>query len=346
MGSTGVVRWKATGKVRSLAWDGEDLVDRVDGGRRWTSDGVEHQSGRMYAYPFDRAVVSPSGRYTVAYTERGTKALLLDGQRIVRELDRSYYHAKDFDYPVTLGALADGREVLVHCPESHEVVEVEDVATGERLTQGERLPTDVFHSRLAMSPDGKRLLSAGWLWSPFGIVRVYDLERALTEPAVLDSEGLLPSWSWVDAEIDAACWLDGDRLAVATGEDEGDEGDEGDDGDDDGDDPATLGPRQLGVWSLSERRWLHRHRLELPAGTLIGHGDGVISLYEYPRLIDVATGAVLAEWPEVGVPSRVGSYGVRHVPTPVAALHPDGSRLAVARPDGIAIIALPSRAGR
>lgn len=336
MGSTDVVRWKATGTVRSLVWDGDDLVDRTDGGRRWTSDGVEHPSRRRYAYPFDRAVVSPSSRYTVAYTERGTKALLLDGERIVRELNRSYYHAKDFDYPVALGALSDGREVLAHCPEAYDVIEVEDVATGERLTHGERTPADVFHSRLAVSPDGKHLLSAGWLWSPFGIARVYDLERALTEPTVLDDEGLLPSWSWVGAEIDAACWLDGDRLAVATGEDEGDDQDE-----DDEDDPATLGPRQLGVWSLPERRWLHRHRIELPMGTLIGHGDRVIALCGHPRLIDVATGAVLAEWPQVGVSRRVGSYGVTHVPTPVAALHPDGSRLAVAQPDGIAIIALP-----
>ncbi|MBQ0997926.1 hypothetical protein [Streptomyces sp. RK62] len=333
MDSTEVVRWQATGKVRSLMWDGDDLVDRVDGGRRWTSDGAEHQSRQLYAYPFDRAVVSPSGRYTVTYTERGTKALLLDGQRIVRELNRSHYHAEDFDYPVALGALADGREVLVHCPEAYEVIEVEDVATGKRLTHGERTPIDVFHSRLAMSTDGKHLLSAGWLWSPFGIARVYDLERALTEPAVLDDEGLLPPGSWADAEIDAACWLDGDRLAVATGEAEADEGDLG-----------VLGPEQLGVWSISERKWLHRHRLEVPMGTLIGHGDRVIALCEYPRLIDVATGAVLAEWPEVVVSSRVGSYGVTHVPTPVAALHPDGSRLAVAQPDGIAIIALPRSA--
>ncbi|MER5477413.1 hypothetical protein ABT026_10560 [Streptomyces sp. NPDC002734] len=332
MGNTDVVRWKSTGEVRSLVWEGDDLVDRADGVRRWTSDGVEHPSGCVYAYPFDRAVVSPSGRYTVAYTERGTKALLLDGERIVRELNRSYYHAEDFDYPVALGALSDGREVLAHCPEAYEVIEVEDAATGERLTHGERTPTDIFHSRLAMSPDGKHLLSAGWLWSPFGIAQVYDLERALAEPAVLDDEGLLP-WGGLNAEIDAACWLDGDRLAVATGEDAADDDDEGD--------PATMGPRELGIWSLSERRWLHRHRLELPMGTLVGHGDRVIVLCEYPRLIDVATGAVLAEWPEVGVSPRVGSYGVNHVPTPVAALHPDGSRLAVAQPDAIAILALP-----
>ncbi|WP_128983692.1 hypothetical protein [Streptomyces roseicoloratus] len=289
----------------------------------------------MYAYPFDRAVVSPSGRYAVVYTERGTKALLLDGQRIVRELDRSHYHAKDFDYPLALGSLADGREVLAHCPDAHEVIEVEDVATGERLTRGERTPMDVLHSRLAVSPDGTRLLSAGWLWSPFGIARVYDLEQALTEPAVLDDEGLLPSTSWRDAEIDAACWLDGDRLVVAAGEDEDEDGEDGED------EPAALGPRQLGVWSPSERRWLHRSRLEIPAGTLIGRGDDVVALYAHPRLIEAATGTVLAEWPEVGLSPRVGSYGVRHVPTAVVALHPDGSRLAVAQPDGIAIISLP-----
>ncbi|MCX2179120.1 hypothetical protein KV205_01045 [Streptomyces sp. SKN60] len=109
---------------------------------------------------------------------------------------------------------------------------------------------------------------------------MYDLERALTEPGVLDGDGLLPWRSWADAEIYAACWLAGDRLAVATGEDEGEE---------DEDDPATLGHRQLGVRSLSEQR---------------------------------------------------------HVPTSVAALHPDGSRLAVAQPDGIAIVTLPPPVGR
>lgn len=321
-----------TAEAQSLVWNGDDLVDVVGGGRRWGPDGVEQPASVIHGFPFDRSVVSPSGRYSVVYAERGTKALLLDGDRLVRELNRSYYQADAFDYPVALGALQDGREVLVHCPDEYNVLEIEDAESGERLTGGERDPKDVFHSRLEVSPDGTRLLSAGWLWHPYGVVEVFDLASALTDPAVLDGRGVLPLDPGIDAEVVSACWLDGDRLAVATGEEPRDD-----------EETPALGPRQLGVWSLSVRRWIHRSRVDFCIGTLIARGDTVISLYGHPRLIDVTTGAVVAEWPTVEVPRRDGSYGVTHIPTPVVALHPDGTRLAVAQPESIAIITLPER---
>ncbi|MEU0028694.1 hypothetical protein [Streptomyces sp. NPDC006335] len=323
---------KVTAEAQSLVWDGDDLVDLVDGGRRWGTDGVEQSASVRYAFSFDRSVVSPSGRYSVVYAERGTKALLFDGDQLIRELNRSYYQAEVFDYPVALGTLQDGREVLVHCPEEYNILEIEDAESGEWLTSGERDPKDVFHSRLAVSPDGRHLLSAGWVWHPYGVVEVFDLASALTDPSVLDGRGVLPSAPGIDAEVVSACWLDGDRLAVAT------------DGEflDDEERPA-LGPRELGVWSLSAGRWIHRSRVDFSIGTLLARGDTVVSLHGHPRLIDVTTGAVVAEWPTVKVPRREGSYGVTHIPTPVAALHPDGTRLAIAQPESIAIITLPER---
>ncbi|OPG09358.1 hypothetical protein B1R27_06225 [Streptomyces sp. GKU 895] len=324
---------KVTAEAQSLVWDGDELVDVVGGGRRWGPDGVERPASVIYGSPFDRSVVSPSGRYSVIYAERGTKALLLDGDRLVRELNRSYYQADAYDYPVALGMLRDGREVLVHCPEEYNVLEVEDADSGERLTDGDRQPKDVFHSRLAVSPDGTHLLSAGWLWHPYGVVEVFDLTSALTDPAVLDGRGVLPENPGIVAEVASACWLDSDRVAVAT---------TGEEPLDDEETPA-LGPRQLGVWSLSAGRWIHRSTVDFCLGTLIPRGDTVVSLYGHPRLLDVTTGAVVAEWPSVEVPRRDGSYGVTHIPTPVAALHPDGTRLAVAQPDTIAVITLPGR---
>jgi hypothetical protein len=322
---------KVTAEAQSLVWNGDDLVDVV-GGCRWSPDGVEQRASVVRGDPFDRSVVSSSGRYSVVYAERGTEALLLDGDRIVRELDRSYDYAEDFDYAVALGVLRDGREVLVHCPEEYNVLEIEDAESGEWLTGGERHPRDVFHSRLAVSPGGTHLLSAGWLWHPYGIVEVFDLASALTDPAVLDGPGVLPSEPGVNAEVVSACWLDDDRLVVATG-----------DGLVDDEENPGLGPRRLGVWSLSAGRWVHYGRVDFPVGTLIARGDTVVSLYGHPRLIDVTTGAVVAEWPTVEVPQREGSYGVTHIPTPVAALHPDGTRLAVAQPESIAVIALPEK---
>ncbi|MFE4633331.1 hypothetical protein ACFRJ1_08100 [Streptomyces sp. NPDC056773] len=143
---------ETSSEPRSLRWDGEELVDAVGGFRRWTPDGAEHSGGFRYAHEYDRAAHSPSGRWTVIYTERGTKALLLDGERIARELSRSRYQAKAYDYPVALGTLPDGREVLVHCPDEYNVLQIEDAATGERLTAVAREPRDFFHSRLASKP--------------------------------------------------------------------------------------------------------------------------------------------------------------------------------------------------
>jgi hypothetical protein len=60
----------------ALGCDG--LVDWVAGGTRWRLDGVQMDPPVQYAYGFDRAVVSPSGRYQALYTECGTKGLILD----------------------------------------------------------------------------------------------------------------------------------------------------------------------------------------------------------------------------------------------------------------------------
>ncbi|MFI6627194.1 hypothetical protein [Streptomyces sp. NPDC050528] len=335
-----VILFQVTDEAQSLAWDGEDLVDVV-GGRRWGPDGVERQVSVDHGYSFDRSVSSPTGRFTVVYHERGTGALLLEGDRPVRELGRSDDHAGDFDHPVALGVLRDGREVLVHCPDEYDLLEIEDAETGERLTGGDRTRNEVLHSRLVVSPSGTHLLSAGWLWHPHGIVEVFDLDRALTDSAVLDGRGVLSVYPGDSSEVISACWLDGDRVAVATGEEFADE--------DDTEETAAsaetagLGRRRLGVWSLSEKRWVHRNRVDFHIGTLIPRGDTLVSLYGHPRLIDVTTGASLAEWPAVEVPCREGSYGATYIPTPVAALHPDGNRLAVAQPDSIAIIALSEK---
>jgi hypothetical protein len=54
----------------------------------------------------------------------------LGGRQDPAEVDRSFYHAKDYDYPAALGRLPDGREILVHCPDAYNVLEIEELATG------------------------------------------------------------------------------------------------------------------------------------------------------------------------------------------------------------------------
>ncbi|MDQ0766839.1 hypothetical protein QF027_009474 [Streptomyces canus] len=315
---------------KALAWQGDELVSGC--GRRWGRDGVERKAVFTWSLPFDAGITSASGRYSAVYQERGTQGVLLEGERVVRALNRSDYQAPNYDYPLALGTLGDGREVVVHCPDEYNVLQVEDVASGERLTAGRREPQDVFHSRLSLSPDGRYLLAVGWFWHPFGIAMVYDTALALTDPATLDGEGLLPAAAVLTGEVTAGCWLDVDRLVLATGTEGGSGGEE-----------STLPARHLGVWSVSEGRWLHRNPIANaePGVLLLPRGDHVISLFGHPRLLDTATGRLVAEWPEVDVPMKATCFGVSHVPSPVAALHPDGTQLAIAQAQGLALITLP-----
>ncbi len=314
--------------VRSLVWEGDDLVDVAAGWRRWRADGSEEHGRVNYAFPFDRALVSPSRRFQVLYAERGTKGLVLEHGKILREIDRSFYHASAYDYPAALGRLPDGREILVHCPDDYNVLELEELETGQRLTTGERHAVDVFHSRLAVSPDGRHLLSAGWLWHPVGTVEVYDLVAALDDPTVLDQHGAL--WGRIDAGVEAACWLDSDRLLVSGHPDEEPF---------DGDDPSLLAPGELGVWSLTGQAWTERRRIDFRVGTLLGCRGRALGTYGHPRLIDPATATVLAQWPELATGGKDGSYSPE--PTPTVAVHPDGARAAVATTSAIAVIDLP-----
>ncbi|MFF3211659.1 hypothetical protein ACFYYB_13495 [Streptomyces sp. NPDC002886] len=325
---------KATSEPQSLFWagrEGADLVDPVGGFRRWTPDGREHPARRPASPAYDRAVRSPSGRWTVLYEERGTRAVLLDGERIARELPRGDNLPEDYDHAVALGALPDGREVLVSCPEEYDVLEVEDVSTGERLTTGERTTPGTFQSRLSVSPDGRKLLVAGWVWHPFGVANVYDLAAAFADATALDRDGDLLGPTALYAEVGSACWLDADRVAVSgTGEGPGDE------------EASTLQDGQLGVWSCRDGRWLYRSAGAGGWGTLVACGGNlVVSLTGHPRLVDATTGRVLRQWPEIGVRHRDGAYGVTDTPSAVTALHPDGTRLAVALETGIAVLDLP-----
>ncbi|WP_329459103.1 hypothetical protein [Streptomyces sp. NBC_01497] len=317
---------------RSLLWQGEELVSWAGGGRRWDRDGVEHDPRFWWSFPFDSGTASESGPYSAVYQERGTKGVLLEGGRVIRELNRSYYHAPATDYPLALGELGDGRQVVVHCPEEYNTLQIEDAASGERLTAGSRSPQDVFHSRLSLSPDGRHLLSVGWIWQPFGTALVHDTARALADANTLDADGLLPTMATMGGEVTAGCWLDADRLLLATGSEEWYD-----------DEAIALPPRHLGVWSLSEGDWLHRSPVPDadPGVLLLPRGDQTVTLNGHPRLLDTATGHVVAEWPEVGVSTKTLCYGQRGRPTPVAAIHPDGTRLAVAQAQSIALITLP-----
>ena len=320
--------------VRSLCWRRDELVDWVSGGAVHRLDGTRMPPVYAYSYRFDSAQMAPSGSFAFLYERLGTKGLLLDAAgRVVREVNRSYYHAHAYEYPVALCTLPDGRDVIVHCPREYCRLEMEQIASGESLTSGRhgRTPKDFFHSRLAVNRAGTRLLSAGWFWSPLDAVNLYELGRALEDPTSLDAVNSGPP---TDAEIAAAAFAGDDLLLVASSK-------EGEGFDSEPEIPV-LGVGQIGAFDLVGHRYLSLAPLDQDVGTMMPVGtDHVVGFFGHPKLIEVASGRTVLNWPDLLTGSQSSSIIWHHVDAlPPLALDPAKARFAVAGESGITVVQL------
>ncbi|MET8762587.1 hypothetical protein [Lentzea sp. NPDC004782] len=268
--------------AKSLIWAGGELVDVSAGWRPIPLDGSTAPSRfGPYGPQFDAATISPLGDVAVLMATAGTKALVLGPDGTVRrEINRSYYHAEAYRYPLTLCTMEDGRTGLVHCPSGYNRLDVEDALTGQLLTTGESPEqADIFHSRLMVPASGRYLLSAGWVWHPWDVVVVYDLQEALTDRSVLDSwRGSFDLTDLSSTEVSGACFA-GDDLVVSTSSEDEDE--------------------ELMRLSLADGGFRWRRQLDRTAGDLLPIAGDILSVHEFPRLYSGEDGELLAEWPDL-----------------------------------------------
>jgi hypothetical protein len=320
--------------ARSLTWQGDVLMDWLNSASAYGLDGVTTFGGVRYAYRFDAVLQSPSTDHTVLYERRGTKGLVLQGQRILREINRSYYQANVYDYPIALFDLPDGRAALAHCPNHYNQLEIELLETGERLTAreaGSVEPDDVFHSGLAADPDGKWLMSAGWFWHPFYEVSFHAVVDALGDASLLDrSEGAVTYC----AEIASAVFLGPDRAVLASEPDaehllEDDSPD------------IRLRPGMIGVYRPSTRRWESLAVLGEPVGRLLAvDAEHVLALFGHPKLVHLPTARVVERWPQISSGSWNGCISGSSADDPPIGWDPAGKRLAIASAEKIQILHL------
>ncbi len=308
--------------VRSLVWCGDALVDWVGGEKTYYLNGASEGSRRIYAFGFDAAVATLDGEYAIIYTKNGTKGLVLKAGEILREIDRSYYCANAFEYPVALLRLENGRAVIAHCPDNYCQLELDDAETGERLTGGQdRNPQDFFHSRLMVSPDGQYLVSAGWVWHPIDHVRVFDVAQALMSAEHLDGGGLVdPLW----ADQSAASFLADGRLCVAL---KGDINGEGE-------------LNEIRRFDLAPGGVDQSIKMSVTPGAFMPIGDRyVLGFYEHPKLIDLASGTVVKAWPEIDTGTQFSSMvGNGDRALPAIAVDVVGRRCAIANKDTIFVL--------
>ena len=316
-------------KVRSLCWRGDSLLDYIAGQIEYHLDGTSTSLKWGISYPFNRSVALPDGSYSVVYDCLGTKAVILKGNSLIREINRSYYHADVYEYPIAIFKLPGGRPVIAHCPDEYCKLEIEDAETGERLTTRTNKPTDFFHSRLQTTPDGKFLVSAGWVWHPVDVIRLFNVEDALKEPELLDgdseSEALCKSEAVEQFDLldmSSAAFHGTDQLVWTGGDGENH-------------------PQQIiSIYDLQKRENISTAHLEEIGGTLMAMDGYVVDFYDHPKLLDLKTGKVLHRWSKIQSGKQVGCIIRDADSVPPIAMDGANKRFAVAEKDTITVIQL------
>jgi hypothetical protein len=323
-------------KVASLTWCGDALVDWVSGGAIFHLDGRRQESRLSWGFPFDAACATGDGQYAVLYQRTGTKGLLLRGGKIVRELNRSYYHAHVYEYPICIWRVADGRTLIAHCPEEYCRIDIEDAESGARLTQGTRKPQDFFHSRLMVNGAGNRLLSAGWIWHPWNSVCYFDIREALRDPARLDKvDDKAPGSFHIGlAEHASACWQTNERVLLGGSSEEEDRIEVAETNAPE----LRLRPAGIAVYDVVSRSYISSVVPDELPGTMMPLGEShAVCFYKHPRVVSLDSGETIARWEELDTGKQVSSI-IWSTKLPPLAIDVAKHRFAVAGPDNITVV--------
>lgn len=316
--------------VRTLSWFNGQVVDWASAGTAYSLDGKKEQLQKYrFAYSFDSALTSEDGVYVLLYRKLGTKALLLKNGEDFRELNRSYYQSEVFEYPAAFFKDKNGRTCIAHCPNFYNRLEFEDAETGEILTKSEdRTLQDIFHSRLTVSPDGKFLLSRGWVWHPFDVIELFDIEKCSSDPKLLDQG---KSVTDCGNEIGTASFIDNDHILIGSFSDEGEEDDE----------PDVLPVGHFAVWNFKTAKISAPVKPESRIGNLIAvNSEYAWDLYEYPKIINIKTGKTEAELRDIDT-GRQNSSIIHHLPEPFLLSAEKGNRrLAVSNGSSVEVLEL------
>lgn len=318
----------------SLNWDQGTLVDWVNSGTRFHTDGTIEPARIHYHYRFDNAVISPNGQYAVVYERLGTKGLLFKDGTFLREIDRSYYCAEAYEFPVAFLTLPNGGTALAHCPGKYNVLHFEDADTGEILTERDSEPEDFFHSRLSVSSDSRFLASSGWIWHPFEEVETYDIVECLSNPKKLDeSKPRLARWG---VTVNMAVLHGANQLFFTTASDSYNEENTAEEGRE-----SRLPPGLICIYDVDARKVVKQAKLQEKSGILLPiDSDYVIDCYQHPKLIDLNTGTVVARWEEFDTGLQDSCMIQDFGNAMPVALDAESKRLAIATKEEIVIIQL------
>lgn len=271
-----------TNYTQTICWFNNTIIDIACAGKIYYENGnVEEMHKYHFGSNFDCSIISENGIYAFIYNKKGTKGLLLKNGEILREINRSYYHANDYEYPAAFFTHDNGETYLIHCPNKYCRIDFENVETGEIITNiPERNPSDFFHSRFEISPNNKYLLSKGWVWHPVSLITVFEIEKCFENPLLLDKSENEPK---VGSEINTASFISGNEILIGCSEEEPYD-----------EDLAEILPENsVAIWNIETNEISKPTKLNFEFGNLFAIDKKYAwDLYKFPKLINIESGEI------------------------------------------------------
>lgn len=265
----------------TICWFGDSIIDWGCAGTQYSLNGEIKQLSKYHlTFNFDGAITSEDGNYAFIYQRIGTKGLLLKNGELLREINRSYYCAHAYEYPAAFVTITNVT-YLIHCPNAYNQLDFENVETGELITNiPGRNPSDVFHSRLEISPDNTYLMSRGWFWHPLDVVEVFTIEDCINKPLLLDESTLSPN---VGTEVCTASFISDDKILIGSSDEILFN-----------DNLDALPPKHIAIWDLKTDQISKPVSINVEFGNLFAINEDLTwDLYDYPKIIDLKTGQVV-----------------------------------------------------
>jgi hypothetical protein len=197
------------GEVRSHVGDEAEVVGHVD-----LDDLLESPVSRT-RQPVLALHASDDGRFVAVANDYGSTALVLALESgTTTWLERGSYHEEQTPYPCAFTRRAPDGPILVTATAWNRL-DIVDPESGEMLTETGNV-IDYFHGALYPSPDGRRVLDDGWVWSPVDMPKLWNVDRWLTEdPRELErrqaGNSLGQRWYLWDTPM---CWVDDGSIAI------------------------------------------------------------------------------------------------------------------------------------
>jgi hypothetical protein len=213
----GASRWLAlTASAQLVRFDADTGVYERVGVSGLRSE-PDHQPWAGHALR-ERLHVAADGRFAAVVHDFGRHGKVVDlasGHQTLT-LHGGAYHSETVPFSVAF-AERGGRTVVVHRTAWNRLV-VSDPETGRDLTP--RHPArdpDYFHGALRVSPDSRWLLDDGWVWSPVGIPRVWDLERWESRALCQRDYHWNVPMCWIGDDLVAVSGIGTDDIAMLPG---------------------------------------------------------------------------------------------------------------------------------